>query len=120
MPNNRHFLPNQCKNIMTAPPASQKSIEHLYRLPILIAEKAQKEQLSQADIKRQLCTLLGFSRDHMYRVINARKGDNGFLSIAQLQTLMGYFSCSFESLITEDLLTTQGPGTELSDSVTGD
>lgn len=120
MPNIRHFLPNQCKIIMTAPPASQKSIEHLYRLPVLIADKAQKEQCSQADIKKQLCTLLGFSRDHMYRVINARKGDNGFLSIAQIQTLMIYFSCSFNDLINEDLLSTQDPGAELSDSVTGD
>jgi len=120
MPNIRHFLPNQCKIIMTAPPASQKGNTPLYRLSILISEKAHRESRSQADIKKELATMLNFSRDHMYRVINTRMGDNGFLSITQLHMIMKFFSCTFEDLVTQDLLSSKGPGTELSDSVSGD
>lgn len=87
----------------------------LYRIDILIEERAVKMNQNSSDIKRQLQRLLGITPQHMAAIRRATSESTGFLNTSQLIKIAEYFGCDISDLINKNLQASNtGPGAGVS------
>lgn len=84
----------------------------LYRIDILIEERAVKMNQNSSDVKRQLQRLLGITPQHMAAIRRATSESTGFLNTSQLIKIADYFGCDISDLINlQTSNTSPGAGT---------
>lgn len=77
----------------------------LYRLEILISEKALKENKRPSDIKREVSDLLGISTKHFSKIRRATSDSSGYLKSRDLLTISKYFQVEVSEIFNTKLHT---------------
>lgn len=81
---------------------NEKVFTPLYRIDLMIYEKALEERRNKKIIRSEVAKTLDITDQHLYRVLRAKQGESGFLSVSQLSRLADYFGCKIDDLLNKD------------------